>query len=270
MKIGFSTIACPDFDVSQVIQIAKKNNYDSIEIRFLKGTVDLASLPEFSEAMIHQTKKKFIDAGIEVVAVDTSVRMNAKDPEVRKKNVLLARQNIAIAKGLGATMIRVFGGPLLPEQSEEESLNLIAKGLGEIASMSIQDGILTLLETHDDFSTSPRCLELYSRGDCKDLYILWDTLHSFRHGESPEYTWAQLGDRIKHIHIKDSFIANSTKFDFAPTGEGVMPMKKIINLLKSKKYLGKLHFEWEKGWHPEIDGPEISLPHFSKYISNLT
>ena len=41
-----------------------------------------------------------------------------------------------------------------------------------------------------------------------------------------------------------------------------------VQQIDGKKYLGKLHFEWEKGWHPEIDGPEISLPHFSKYISN--
>ena len=39
------------------------------------------------------------------------------------------------------------------------------------------------------------------------LGVLWDTLHTHRHGESAEYTWAQLGDRIRLVHVKDSVTA---------------------------------------------------------------
>ena len=268
-KIGFSTIACPDYDIDQVIEIAKQNGYSSIEIRFLRGTIDLASLAEFSPGQIADTRRRFEDAGIAVLAVDTSVRMNSLDPVIREQNRALARANLAIAVGLGAPMMRVFGGPIPADQDLERTLDGIASGLGEIAEMTREQGVLCVLETHDDFSTSARCLELYKRGASDALHILWDTLHTHRFGETPEFTWEKLGPRIKHVHIKDSFVANAKGFDFAPTGEGTVPIAAFLKLLEQKSYRGAVHFEWEKGWHPEISGPEIALPHFAKYIAGL-
>jgi sugar phosphate isomerase/epimerase len=268
-RIGFSTIACPDYDVQRVIEIAKANDYSGIEIRFLRGTVDLVSLPEFSPAKIHETRRQFEDAGLNVVAIDTSVRMNSLDPIIRDQQRTLARVNIEIARGLGAPYLRVFGGPLPPEQDREKTLDAIAAGLSEIARMSADHGITAILETHDDFSTSESCLDLYARGASEALAILWDTLHTHRHGEGAEETWSKLGPRIRHVHIKDSHVANAEGFDFAMTGEGTVPIASFFNTLGRGNYPGFVHFEWEKGWHPEIAGPEMVLPHFARFVKGL-
>ena len=29
---------------------------------------------------------------------------------------------------------------------------------------------------------------------------------------------------------------------------------------------GLLRLEWEKGWHPEIEEPEVAFPHFAKVM----
>ena len=56
ISFGFSTIGCPDYDIDQVIAMAKDNGYSGVEIRFLRGTVDLAALAEFSPGRIRETQ----------------------------------------------------------------------------------------------------------------------------------------------------------------------------------------------------------------------
>jgi sugar phosphate isomerase/epimerase len=266
-RLGFSTIACPDYDVDQVIALAKAHGLAGIEIRHLRGTVDLASLAEFSPDKIGETRRRFEKAGIEVVGIDTSVRMNSLDKAVRDKELESARTNLAIAEGLGAKYLRVFGGPIPADQDREETIDAIAIGLGQVADLTYPRGIVSLLETHDHFSTSQSILDLYARGASSNLGVLWDILHTYRHGESAEYTWAQLGSRIKHVHVKDSVKASADGFDFALIGEGNVPVNSFIELLKKVGYDAFVHFEWEKGWHPEIAEPEVAIPHFARFMA---
>lgn len=265
--LGFSTIGCPDYTVDEIIAMAVRTGLTGVELRFVQGTTDLASLKEFSPATVRETRRRFSDHGLEVVVVDTSVRMNSLDSSVRRAQLESAKVYADIAVGLGAPYMRVFGGPFPEGQDHEETLDAIATGLGEVAKETASRGVQSLLETHDIMSTSASVLDLYARGAGDELGILWDSLHSYRHGETPEYTWSQLGPRIRHVHIKDSNTATAGGFDFALVGEGNAPVEGILNVLKDAGYDGFLHFEWEKGWHPEIAEPEIAIPHFSTFMS---
>lgn len=268
ISFGFSTLGCPNYNVDEVIAMAVANGYRGVEIRFIRGTIDLASLPEFSGSGLAETRQKFEDAGIAVVGVGTSLRMVSLDLDVRAKQMEAARVNIGIAARLGAKYLRVFGGPLPKEQERELTLDAAAAGLGQIGELSAQSGVTSLLETHDDFSRSASILDLYRRGMSESVEVLWDTLHSYRHGESAEETWDALGPRIRLVHVKDATVATPETFDFALTGEGRMPVRGFIDLLKAKGFDGFVNFEWEKGWHPEIAEPEIALPHFMQWVRN--
>ena len=268
IKYGFSTIGCPNYDVPQVIALAKANGYQGVEIRFLRGTVELASLDEFSPAGIAETRRRFEDSGLAVVGINTGVRMVALDPAIRRQQLEAARVNLAIAEGLGARYLRLFGGPLPPEQDRERSLDAVAEGLGQIADLTYAAGVQSLIETHDAFCRAESVLDLYRRGASDKLGVLWDTLHSYRHGETAEQSWSQLGDRVKLVHVKDANVATPTKFDFALTGEGSVPIGSFIDQLESAGYDGYVNFEWEKGWHPEIAEPDVAIPHFARYIAN--
>jgi sugar phosphate isomerase/epimerase len=269
LRLGFSTIACPSYDVGQVIALARKTGLEGIEIRFLRGTVDLASLEELSPDRIGETRARFEDAGLKVVLIGTSVRMNSLDPAIRAQQVQAARTGAAIAKGLGAPLLRVFGGPLPPLQDREATLDAIATGLGEVAELTAREGVESVLETHDDFSTSASVLDLYARGMSQRMGVLWDTLHTHRHGESAAQSWLALGPHVRHVHIKDSFKADRSGFDFALTGEGTVPIRSFVEVLAAGGYAGFVHFEWEKGWHPEIAEAEIAVPHFADAMARL-
>jgi len=110
-------------------------------------------------------------------------------------------------------------------------------------------------------------LDLYKRGASKNLGVLWDTLHSYRHGETAVQSWSALGDRIKLVHVKDAYKATPTAFDFALTGEGTVPIMSFVDVLRRNNYNGYVNFEWEKGWHREIAEPEVAIPHFAKFMA---
>jgi sugar phosphate isomerase/epimerase len=266
ISYGFSTLGCPNYSVDEVIGIAKANGFSGVEIRFIRGTVDIATLPEFSSGGIGETRRKFDDAGIAVIGVGTSLRMVSLDAAERSRQMDAAKINTDIAVALGARYLRVFGGPLPPAQDRERTLDAIATGLGAIGELSAKSGVTSLLETHDDFSRSPTILDLYRRGMSETVGVLWDTLHTYRHGESAEETWSQLGPRIRLVHVKDANVATAETFDFALTGEGTVPIRDFIDLLDAKGYDGFVNFEWEKGWHPEIAEPEIAFPHFMRWV----
>jgi sugar phosphate isomerase/epimerase len=267
MRFGFSTLGCPNYDVDQVIDIAVSNGYAGVEIRFLSGTADLASLPELAPGAIAATRRRFEDAGIAIVGIGTSLRMVSLDLDVRAQQMDAARRNVEIAAGLGAKFIRVFGGPLPPAQDAEPTLDAIATGLGAIGDLSAQSGVTSLLETHDDFCRSRSVLDLYRRGMSESVEVLWDTLHTWRHGENAEETWSLLRDRIRLVHVKDAHTANANTFDFALTGEGKVPIRSFLDLLETQGYAGFVDFEWEKAWHPEIEDPEVAIPHFIRFVS---
>ena len=105
----------------------------------------------------------------------------------------------------------------------------------------------SLIETHDSFCRSPSILDLYRRGASDKLGVLWDTLHSYRHGESGEETWSALGDRIKLVHVKDAFKATPDAFDFALTGEGTVPVKSFVDLLAREGFRRLRQFRMGEG-----------------------
>ena len=46
-----------------------------------------------------------------------------------------------------------------------------------------------------------------------------------------------------------------------PLGEGELPVRSMLSLLRSRNFGGFVAVDWEKMWHPEIEGPERALPH---------
>jgi sugar phosphate isomerase/epimerase len=269
-KLSFSTLGCPSYTLDQVIETATAHGYDGVELRFLRGEVALDTLEEFSAAGLATTRKRLDDAGVAVACLDTSVRFTSPDPDERARQLATARTYARLAAELGAPYIRVFGGAVPDSSPErEETTRRIAEGLAQAAAASRTVGVTTILETHDSFCTSAQVAELLSYAPNDDLGILWDVLHSYRNGEPIEDTWRALGDRIRHVHLKDSQTYSPSSFDFRLTGEGTMPIRPLVDLLRREGYDGYVSFEWEKAWHPEIEEPEVAIPQFAAYMRPL-
>ena len=269
MKLSFSTLGCPNYNMDEIIEMAVKNNYQGVEIRAVSGTVQISGLDEFKGSGLAETAKKLKNAGLEVACLGTSIGFSKADAEHQKKNLEDAKVNMEIANALDCKYIRTFGGPLPPTQGFVESLKWIKEGYQKLCDLVNGAGILPLLETHDDFSTSARIKEVIDGVPNGKIGVVWDIVHSVRFGEAPEVTYNTLKDYIYHTHIKDSLEFSPSGTDFPLTGEGKIPIAECLSLLSAGGYDGYYSFEWEKLWHPEIPGPEVAIPHFAENIHRI-
>jgi sugar phosphate isomerase/epimerase len=68
--------------------------------------------------------------------------------------------------------------------------------------------------------------------------------------------------------LKDSRPPKGDEKDrrYVLTGSGDVPVKETVKVLAAGGYRGYYCFEWEKRWHPEIEEPEVAIPHYAKVM----
>src|SRR6202035_3751927 len=66
--LSFSTLGCPKWTFTNVLDFAVKNNYDGVEIRGILGQLDLPKCPEFSSPeKIISTRKLIEEKKLKIV-----------------------------------------------------------------------------------------------------------------------------------------------------------------------------------------------------------
>ena len=265
MKTSFSTLACPDWSLEQVLDAAEMYGYDGVELRVLSRELDLWKLPEFGRGALAETRRRIEDHGLQIVCVCSSACFHSPDGRERDLNVESALRMAEIAVGVGAPSVRVFPDRIQNGCDRAQTVNWIAEGLANLAQKLEAGGVQLWLETHGDFATVSEVneiLRLVSRGD---VGIIWDPANAFsQHGEAPSLS-PEMEERLRHVHAKDLRLNAEETASYVLTGDGDFPFDRMLELLKAIHYEGFVSFEWEKQWHPELAAPEVALPHFMEW-----
>lgn len=269
MPIAFSTLGCPKWDLNQILSFARSHGFAAVELRGLMGNMDLPSQPIFADTQIEQTKRQFADNNIKIACVSSSARMGEEDPTKRTKEIADAKRFIDLAAVLGAPYVRVFGdGATLPKGTtpSAELKTRVIDGLQHLGDYAGPESVSVILESHDNFTSSATLKEVFERVNSTHVALLWDAHHTYATaGEDPEFTVKQLGQWIRHTHLKDS-VASGDDRKYVLTGRGTVPVKKQIEALQSIGYTGYLCFEWEKVWHPDLEEPEIAIADYADVV----
>ena len=270
MKLSFSTLGCPDWDLESILTNARALGYDGVEMRGLAGTLDISATPEFG-ADIVETAARFRDAGIAVSCLDTSARAVVKSAAQRSDGIEEVGRYAVMCPQLGMPLIRVFGGSL-DGVERPDAIRAAGENLREMIARADEYGARIIVETHDDWLTGRDVADLLDATNDDRVGVLWDTHHTYRMGkESPEETWRLLGSRIWGTHLKDS-VPDPDDEDgsaYCLTGEGDIPLQQIVDVLSTGGFKGFLTLEWEKRWHPDLAQPEIAFPPFVAVIREL-
>lgn len=264
MKISFSTLACPNWTLAQVIDIAKAAAYDGIELRFLENEDSLWKLPAFHGTGLRQSHREIADAGLTVCCVDTSCRFDSPEPRERERWIGEGERMAEVAAGLGAPGIRVFGDRVHPGEDRPSTRAWIREGLARLEEKIAASGVQVWLETHGDFSSASEVQAILSHSP--GIGIIWDPASAFlEHGERPFENGMALSHFIRHVHVKD-LLKHREGWVPVLTADGEFPIAEIRAVLDQLDYSGFLSFEWEKKWHPTIAAPDIAVPHFAEWF----
>ena len=274
MKLSFSTLGCPAWDLNTICRRGREYGYDGVDFRGYLDTLDVTTLPAFTTDAA-ATRKQLSDAGLEVSGVSSSITVCA--PEKWEGNLEEAKRTIAAAKALGAMNVRIYGGGDLTQHTREELGKIGCEGIEQILALDGAEDLHWLFETHDNWIKSADCRLLLDAIPNSAFGALWDMGHTPRvGGETPAETYAAIGPRIGYTHVKDAVYepdhpqAMKDGWRYVNPGTGQLPLTDAVNILRANGYDGWLMFEHEKRWHPNLPEPEEIFPTFPAWARPLT
>jgi sugar phosphate isomerase/epimerase len=262
VPLAFSTLGCPKWPWATVLEQASKLGYSGIELRGIQMQMDLPKLPEFSGTRLAQSLKDLEALDLKITDLGASARMHEADPTRRAAQLDEGRRFIDLAHQMKVPYVRVFGDQVPEGESKETVVKRVIDGLRTLGEHARASGVSVIIESHGDFTDSPTLLQLLNGAGMESVALLWDAHHTFVAGkEPPAKTFEAMKRFIRHTHLKDSK-PEGNGVRYVLTGQGNVPVRETVNILMKSGYKGYYCFEWEKGWHPEIEEPEVSFPHF--------
>ena len=257
MKIAFSTISCPDYTVAQMARAVKEYGYDGIELYALEGQ---RLLPGLLAERLNEFQRELKD--VPIVSINSWGRLSSADAQERQAQERQIAYAFELAADLDCPLVKTFGGELPTDQPTGEVFDYMAESLQHLADRGQTLGVTLVLETHDGFCRGATLAELLRRVEHPCFAALWDVHHPYRMDEPVAETDRLIGQRVRHVHVKDA-IRDGEGWRFVLLGEGELPVRTLIEHLYARGFKGAIAVDWEKMWHPAIDGPEVALPQYA-------
>jgi len=268
LPIAFSTLGCPAWEWKTILDQAAQHGFAAIEMRGLMGEMDLPKSPQFTGEKLKESMKDLEALGLKISDLGASTNMHEPEAAKRTRQMDEAKRFIELAHRLRAPYVRVFPNQLVKGEERKTTIARIVAGLRELGDHAKGSDVTIVVESHGEFVTSPPLLEIFRGANHPNVAFLWDAHHTCVAGENPAETFKQLGRYVRHTHLKDS---RAPKGDekarrYVLTGSGEVPVKETVKVLAAGGYRGYYCFEWEKRWHPEIEEPEVAIPHYAKVM----
>ncbi len=269
MKLAFSTLGCPNYELEEVLRAAREYGFAGVELRALGGGLDLPARPEFAPGAMQDPRRRVEEYGISVCCVDTSCVFHDPDAEERRRQVELAVRHCELAAALGSPLIRVFPDKIQEGATREETRVFIAESLRAVAERA-PAGVRVGLETHGDFAAARETLEIVELAGHPAVAVIWDVANSLAAGSTVEEAARALAPHLAHVHLRDARPVEGREH-WLPVlaGRGGVPFGQAFDSLRAVGYEGFVSFEWEKYWHPELEEPEVALPDFARAAGRL-
>jgi sugar phosphate isomerase/epimerase len=266
-RFAVSTLGMPGVPVREAAQVATEHGCHGLEIRVHPDEEVHLGLAG-SEA--DRVRGRIADAGLVVACLAGYPKVCAPGPD--EPVVAELRALIELAGRLGAPAVRVFpggdtprgdtprgdtpGGDSASGDGGDSGDGVAHDRIGAVLDDLRDSGVQLLVETHDSHPTGEAALRLVEPFAApKQVAVLWDALHPWRHGEAPARTRAVLGEYLAYFQIKDAEGPhNRTPL---PPGQGGVPLAECGELLRT--WSGWISLEWEKAWYPEIAPVTVPL-----------
>ena len=260
MKIGFSTLGCPNWTLSEIVATAKDLGYNGVEIRGIASEMYAPTMKCFSAEQIDKTIQKLGNLEIPILTSNACIATKVNiDSSVKE-----AMEYIELAGKIGAKYVRIMctNRAMLDDGDYELALSYYKA----LAKHGEKFGVTPLIETNGIFCDTYLLKTFMEECGEKNIGILWDIHHPYRYNrETIEESIGNIGKYIKYTHIKDSVRENGATV-YKMLGNGDLPLKQAISSLKKIGYDGYITLEWVKRWQPDLAAPGIV---FARYIDDI-
>jgi sugar phosphate isomerase/epimerase len=266
MKLAFSTLGCPGWDIEMVADKAVEYGFDGVELR-AQGKQHVDTDMSCSERW--HARELFEERKLEICCLSGYTAFGGDAGDQTGHELRDLQQLIDLAVDLKAPAIRIFA-----KKPDALTLDAAARNVSDVLNQcggyAVEKGVTILMETHQGFRSGRNMLKILERiHEPRSIGVIWDIHHTLSEGEKPEDTFSLIGPYIRHVHIKDAVHIKNSEDKVCLVGKGELPIRHIVDLLEKTGYDRFLSFEWEKMWIKEMEEPEIALPGFVEFMRGL-
>ncbi|HAA76533.1 TPA: hypothetical protein DCE37_15575 [Candidatus Latescibacteria bacterium] len=234
MNLTFSTTVCPQALLPEATEFARKAGFNRIEL-FRTWTESSPVHPDWSVPMV---RDQLDEAGLILTGLNIrniTGRKADSDERNLNYNVRQVTWDLHLARALRLQVANTKGGKRTDEALEDliEGVNGILERVEDI-SLNLGNHHGNRLQTLEDFQAVLPNVDERAR-------VLIDTGHLLTSGEDVMAFAEGIADRVGLVHLRDQKGETPVAF-----GEGDLPIKELLDLLKGAGYDGELVIEMEK------------------------
>lgn len=256
MKPSFSTVACLDWTLDRIVELAGSAGYLGVEVRtFGSGSTTCACDPALTDPA--KFRALLDRSGAEPVCLATSVRFDHPHPTGPwhqamgdlEQSVRQCKFAIDLAAALRCPFVRVFGFEILPHEKRPAALERIMDRLNKSLDHARNTGVRLVLENGGTFGTATALAELLDLADNPLLGAAYNVAVAHAEGEDPAHGINVLGDRLLTVKLRD-FHRNRP----CQLGHGDFPTRSVVEPLARAGFTGPLIFEYDRAWFANQPG----------------
>lgn len=274
IKLAFSTVACPEWTLSQVADRTIALGYSGVELRtFGDGSRAFACDPAMTS--VEKVRSLFRERGIEPVSLATGVRFDEPvwPPVIgylsarHEKSAREGKQAVSLAVAIEAPLVRVFGFEYFAREGKASAVKRIVSRLRQVLDHADKSGVRVAIENGGSFPSAKALLELIEEADHPLLGASYNLATGVSAGDSPSEAMTTLGTRLWLARVRDFDRVGAGAIPVLP-GDGQMGCEAFVRSLVATGggFRGPLVFEWDRAWVKGLEGPETVLKRASERL----
>lgn len=260
IRYAFSTVACPDWSIGQVVARAKEWGYEGVELRTLgPGGGQLASDPAQSDAA--KVRAAFDGSGVSPICLSTSAALHYRDAGKAKAAHFEIMRDLDLAAAIGCPQLRLFGLKVEPGENRPSVIHRIAVRAAPLVERAGELGVELLFENAGSFNAAKEWWWLLNLVDHPMAGMCWNVANAAaadlnERGGGMAVT--MLNSRIRLVKVKDTKLGAGS--GFCQLGDGDINIEPLLKKLRGIGYDGFVTVEWDKAWLPTLAPAEEILP----------
>jgi len=266
MKTGFSTLVCPGWDLETAVSQAAALGFDGVELRGLKGELNLPMIPELTRHP-QRVRDLLSEHKVELVSLGCSATLTARGPRAAAEQRAAITDYVELASRLGCPNVRIYVGDIDRGDDRYRCLPRLVEQLRAMTNLLSQTGVRLLIENGGDFPGSADLWFVLDGVGHPLVKAAWNQCNALSERERATTSLPRLGGKLGLVHICDATFDNLGVIqDYTPLGAGHAEVARQIEILKGLIYTGYLVFEWPKLWSDNLPSAEATLPAVAEFL----
>ncbi len=263
MKIGFSSVVCPDWDLETILSKAVEAGFTGVELHVSEGKTPLGELARDPD----DVRRRFAEKNVEIVCLSTSIALDScMENELASARAAI-EEVVELAAQLACPFVRIPAGELQVLDNKRFAVSRIAAEVAQLVPSVTRHNVTLLVENGGDLPGSEALWFVADAVNHPAVKVCWSQCTAMTLGERATVSLPRMSTKLGLVHITDAeYDRRNLLSQYKLPGQGQTEVAKQIELLKGLMYDGYLVFVWPKAQVESLPEPEVALPEASAFL----